>query len=42
MSIHRALREKSGKEPEPSAAIIDSQSVKTAKWRQEGLTGIKR
>ena len=43
MSIHRDLREKSGKEPEPSAAMIDSQSVKTAKWlTQEGLMGIKR
>ena len=43
MSIHRALREKSGKEPEPSAAIIDSQSVKTAQMADtRGFDGHKK
>ncbi len=40
--IHHALtieaREREGREPSPSAAVIDSQSVKTAeKWRRFGL-----
>ena len=30
-ALHQELREHVGKEPEPTAAIIDSQSVKTAK-----------
>ena len=43
MSIHRALREKSGKEPEPSAAMIDSQSVKTAQMADtRGFDGHKK
>lgn len=43
MSIHRDLREQLGKDPEPSAAIIDSQSVKTAQMADtRGFDGHKK
>ena len=43
MSIHRGLREQLGKEPEPPAAIIDSQSVKTAQMADtRGFDGHKK
>ena len=34
MAIHRDLREQSGKNPEPSAAMIDTQSVKTSQMAE--------
>ena len=43
MSIHRDLREKSGKNPEPSAAMIDTQSVKTSQMAESrGFDGNKK
>lgn len=41
--LHRQLRERAGKEPEPTAAIIDSQSVKTSKFAEtRGFDGNKK
>jgi putative transposase len=41
--LRRLLREKAGKSPEPTAAIIDSQSVKTAqKGAPEGMMQAKK
>lgn len=43
MAIHRDLREKVGKNPEPSAAMIDTQSVKTAQMAAtRGFDGNKK
>jgi len=41
--IHRQLRHESGKDPEPSAAIIDSQSVKASQMAEtKGFDGNKK
>ena len=45
--IHQALHEQTrcdvGKEPSPTVAIIDSQSVKTTEWQTvEGLMHIRK
>lgn len=41
--LHRQLREHAGKEPEPTAAIIDSQSIKTSKFAEtRGFDGNKK
>ena len=41
--IHSGLREESGKKPEPSAAIIDSQSVKASQMvKTKGFDGNKK
>ena len=42
-SLHADLREKSGRKPEPTAAIIDSQSVKTSSMAESrGIDGNKK
>ena len=42
-SLHADLREKSGRKPEPTAAIIDSQSVKTSSMADSrGIDGNKK
>ena len=43
MEIHRGLREESNKNPEPSAAMIDTQSVKTSQMAEtRGFDGNKK
>lgn len=43
MSIHQLIRELSGRNPEPSAAMIDSQSVKTSQMADtRGFDGNKK
>jgi len=43
MSIHSDLREQSGRAPEPSAALIDTQSVKTSQMAESrGFDGNKK
>ena len=42
-ALHQELREHAGKQPEPSAAIIDSQSVRTSKLAEtRGFDGHKK
>ena len=42
-ALHQELREKEGKQPEPTGAIIDSQSVKTSKVAEtRGFDGNKK
>ena len=41
--LHMALRERMGREPSPSAAVLDSQSIKSAeKGRQRRQGGLRR